>query len=101
MIFYDPMLGPYKKDSRILTKRKGHTTKGAPTMSHESHETYFDPVSTVFYCSKCGIKMSTFESTKPCNFVPELPTKQQCECGSESVGSPRHSDWCPKYKEEK
>lgn len=22
----------------------------------------------------------------------------QCECGSDSVGSSRHSDWCPKYE---
>lgn len=25
---------------------------------------------------------------------------KECECGSESVGSSRHSSWCPVYKEE-
>jgi len=25
---------------------------------------------------------------------------KSCECGSEKVGSPRHSDWCPCYIKE-
>ena len=24
----------------------------------------------------------------------------KCECGSDAVGSPRHSEWCPKYRKE-
>jgi hypothetical protein len=31
--------------------------------------------------------------------APDVEHKSKCECGSEAVGSPRHSDWCPKYKE--
>lgn len=48
------------------------------------------------YCSVCGQANDTvFDCI-------ELPKgfKVVCECGSEKVGSPRHSDWCPKYKEE-
>ena len=25
----------------------------------------------------------------------------KCECGADKVGSPRHSSWCPKFKEQK
>jgi hypothetical protein len=25
---------------------------------------------------------------------------KRCECGADKCGSPRHSCWCPKYKEE-
>ena len=31
----------------------------------------------------------------------EVPVELKCECGSEKVGSPRHSSWCPKHVEEK
>lgn len=35
------------------------------------------------------------------NKIDEEPPKAVvCECGSEKVGSPRHSGYCPKYKEE-
>lgn len=35
------------------------------------------------------------------NKIDEEPPKAVvCECGSEKVGSPRHSSWCMKYKEE-
>ena len=31
-----------------------------------------------------------------CNSCPQ-EKEIKCECGSESVGSPRHSTWCPKF----
>jgi len=31
----------------------------------------------------------------------EVPAQIKCECGSEKVGSPRHSSYCPKYVEER
>lgn len=29
---------------------------------------------------------------------PIGPMFAECECGAEKVGSPRHSDYCPKYQ---
>ena len=36
----------------------------------------------------------------PQNTGLEAQPKVECECGADKCGSPRHSDWCPKHKEE-
>lgn len=33
-------------------------------------------------------------------YYEEKNKKKKCECGSDSVGSPRHSTWCVMYKED-
>jgi hypothetical protein len=43
-------------------------------------------------------KISTYTIDYPWESI-EVTIK--CECGSEKVGSTRHSHWCPKYKESK
>lgn len=33
-------------------------------------------------------------------FKPWRPSTPVCECGAAKCGHPRHSTWCPKYREE-
>lgn len=51
-------------------------------------------------CTKCGKSLMelAYSIEAKCN-CSGYNTGPVCECGSEAVGSPRHSDWCPKYKE--
>lgn len=63
-------------------------------------------------CPKCKMidedyKLMISESTKQCiqcSLNDDLCSfsgfVKICECGSESLKSPRHSDWCPKYEKE-
>lgn len=59
-------------------------------------------------CQDCGAyPYSTYQvadyyaqKAKYGDTEPSNPTKV-CECGSEKVGSTRHSDYCPKYTKEK
>lgn len=39
-------------------------------------------------------KIYTFQNIDSCQIFPT------CECGSDKVGSPRHSTWCPKHEEQ-
>lgn len=33
------------------------------------------------------------------DFKIDIKYKQDCECGADKCGFPKHSDYCPKYKE--
>lgn len=49
-------------------------------------------------CQKCGDKFQTpipFDDI--CGVCMHALISQKCECGSASVGSPRHSNWCPLF----
>lgn len=46
-------------------------------------------------CNACTYHVS---DDQPCDTNAK---EAKCECGAERCGEPRHSDWCPKYKENK
>jgi hypothetical protein len=50
-------------------------------------------------CTKCGITYEAMWSnvTLAPGYGPNFNTIK-CTCGSDAVGSPRHSTWCPKFK---
>ena len=36
----------------------------------------------------------------PENIGIDHENELQCECGAEKCGSPKHSDWCPKWQKD-
>lgn len=48
-------------------------------------------------CEMCGKRAKIGDIVGLCK--GESWRSAKCECGSQAVGSPTHSDWCPRYEE--
>lgn len=46
------------------------------------------------------VRKECCKATDDCEDCEKECCQKGCQCGADSVGSPRHSKWCPEYKEE-
>lgn len=62
------------------------------------------------YCSECDVeRRSQYDGIDFSKIYEEMDdwamtsspySKKKCECGSDKLGSDKHSSWCPKYRDE-
>ena len=65
--------------------------------------TTFGDTTWIHYCGCGAVSYGVNPSLPYCVFCPIDLTKTvlecvKCDCGSDSVGSNRHSSYCPKYE---
>jgi len=54
-----------------------------------------------YICEECGGNPLLSRLLSPTPELQKVADKaNKCECGSDAVGSPRHSHWCKKYEKE-